>query len=148
MKLLCRKALRALLTHEKSDLQLTDAIVRHSFVNPAARSSLWFYFEVIDVLVHGSRHHLNFQQSLWLPLVHLGQRDVEIRCKALRALEATHLSSCPPATIARLHVAVRNSAPNIWAQGQLEVSQILATNHPHASPAILGECTLRLPLIR
>jgi len=138
-------ALRAVLTHEQHNADLMHAIVRRSFVNTAIPSSSLYYEEVVDALTSAPHHHFTYYQSLWLGLVHLSRPDVDVRCKALRILQASHLVNCSPPTIARIQSMIRSTAPNVYFQAQQQVSSLLATANPEAACGVLAECTLRLP---
>jgi AraC-like DNA-binding protein len=121
------------------------AIVRRSFVNTAIPSSSLYYEEAVDALTSAPRHHFTYHQSLWLGLVHLSRPDVDVRCKALRVLQTSHLVNCSPPTIARIQSMIRSTAPNVYFQAQQQVSSLLAAANPEAACGVLAECTLRLP---
>lgn len=142
---LFRMALRALLIHEQHSADLMHAIVRRSFLNTAIPSSSLYYEEAVDALTHAPRHHFTYHQSLWLGLVHLSRPDVDIRCRALRVLQTSHLVNCSPSTIARIQSMIRSTAPNVYFQAQQQVSSLLAAANPEAACGVLAECTLRLP---
>ncbi|KAJ7599265.1 cell morphogenesis N-terminal-domain-containing protein [Mycena floridula] len=145
-----KKALKSLLLHNVSDINLIDESLRRAVVLPTTSSpspsNNALFFEVISEIVCTSETHgFSFCQVVALALSNLCHPLLSTRRQAFDMLETIHHQFEGMLSMSQFEATIGSLAPGTYVHAHRVVADFLAGEHPLQAPRILAQLASWLP---
>lgn len=126
-----------------------NEILRRSFVTSTdpETSSYRFFQVVADAICSADSCQLTFGHVVCLGISNLCSQLVDTRRLALAALEAVHMKAGGKKSLFCFEAGVGSSSASVYVDAQLQVSKLLAQDHPAKATDVIEKCASKLPMI-
>ncbi|KAI0754921.1 cell morphogenesis N-terminal-domain-containing protein [Daedaleopsis nitida] len=144
-----KKALRALLSHHRSNEIFLDECVRRAFVtSQELETSNARFFEIVaDAICTGAATAFSFAHTVCLGLSNLCHPLPQIRRQSFNILETIHEQSAGIISLSQYEAAVGSSAPSTYLNAHRLISDVLAGEHPDQSVKVLAQLADWIPRV-
>ncbi|OLL23052.1 Cell morphogenesis protein PAG1 [Neolecta irregularis DAH-3] len=143
-----RRALSNLLTHNVDHGILFEDVVQQCYVGePKAKVTQSFFMVAADTLTEYPDTRCQLFQILALCILKAGDKNIEVRLKAVHLLETTEMRHFGRSVLEEFEIGLASDTPAVYRRHQSLLSQRIAETHPDQVLYVFSEYTSYIYLV-